>query len=63
MDLAVGTKSFGIGEKAAKEFDYFTTNWRRMRYSYFRSLSLCVGSGVVEAGGRVVIGQRLKRSV
>ncbi len=33
-----------------------------MRYNYFRSLDLCVGSGVVEAGCRVVIGQRLKRS-
>jgi len=33
-----------------------------MRYDYFRSLGLCVGSGVVEAACRVVIGQRLKRS-
>jgi hypothetical protein len=50
------------GEKAAKEFDYFTNNRRRMQYDYFRSLDLCVGSGVVEAGCRVVIAQRLKRS-
>ena len=56
------TRPGEIGEKAAKEFDYFTTNRRRMRYDYFRSLGLCVGSGVVEAGCRVVIGQRLKRS-
>ena len=33
-----------------------------MKYEYFRSLGLCVGSGVVEAGCRSVIGQRLKRS-
>lgn len=50
------------GEKAAREFDYFTTNRHRMRYNYFRSLGLCVGSGVVEAGCKVVISQRLKRS-
>lgn len=50
------------GEKASKEFDYFTNNRHRMRYDYFRSLGLCVGSGVVEAGCKVVIGQRLKRS-
>ena len=34
----------------------------RMRYDYFRSLDLCVGSGVVETGCRVLIGQRLKHS-
>ena len=33
-----------------------------MKYDYFRSLGLCVGSGVVEASCRVVIGQRLKQS-
>jgi hypothetical protein len=33
-----------------------------MHYDYFRSLGLCVGSGVVEVGCRVVICQRLKRS-
>jgi len=56
------TRPGEIGEKAAKEFDYFTNNRYRMRYDYFRSLGLCVGSGVVEAGCRVVIGQRLKQS-
>ncbi len=56
------SRSGESGEKAAKEFDYFTTNRHRMQYDCFRSLGLCVGSGVVEAGCRVVIGQRLKRS-
>lgn len=51
-----------VGKKAARELDYFTNNQNRMRYNYFRSLGLCVGSGVVEAGCRSVIGQRLKRS-
>lgn len=56
------TQSGEIGQKAESEFDYFYNNRKRMRYDYFRSLGLCVGSGVVEAGCRVVIGQRLKRS-
>ena len=56
------TRSGEIGQKADLEFDYFYNNRKRMRYDYFRSLGLCVGSGVVEAGCRVVIGQRLKRS-
>lgn len=51
-----------VGKKASKEFDYFNNNRQRMKYDYFRSLGLCVGSGVVEAGCRAVIGQRLKKS-
>jgi hypothetical protein len=33
-----------------------------MRYRHIRDLGLFVGSGVVEAGCRSVIGQRLKQS-
>ena len=33
-----------------------------MRYKWFRSRGLFVGSGVVEAGCKAVIGQRLKQS-
>lgn len=51
-----------VGKKATREFDYFDSNRHRMKYDYFRSLGLCVGSGVVEAGCRAVIAQRLKRS-
>lgn len=51
-----------VGEKVSKQFDCFTNNRNRIKYDYFRSLGLCVGSGVVEAGCGVVIGQRLKRS-
>ena len=56
------TQSGEIGDKAATEFEYFYNNQHRMRYDHFRSVGLCVGSGVVEAGCRVVIGQRLKCS-
>ena len=45
-----------------KALAYFETNAPRMRYSHFRSHGLFVGSGVVEAGCKSVIGQRLKLS-
>jgi hypothetical protein len=41
---------------------YFENNAPRMRYHWFRSRGLFVGSGVVEAGCKSVIGQRLKQS-
>ena len=45
-----------------KALHYFDVNARRMRYAWYRSLGLFVGSGVVEAGCKSVIGQRLKLS-
>jgi hypothetical protein len=45
-----------------KEAEYFATNSDRMRYPEFREKGLFVGSGVVEAGCKSVIGSRLKRS-
>jgi len=39
---------------------YFENNAPRMRYNWFRSRGLFVGSGAVEAGCKAVIGQRLK---
>ncbi len=41
---------------------YFKQNKKRMRYDKFRAQGLFVGSGVIEAGCRSVIGQRLKQS-
>jgi hypothetical protein len=41
---------------------YFETNAPRMRYHWFRQCGLFVGSGVVEAGCKAVIGQRLKQA-
>ena len=41
---------------------YFENNAPRMRYHWFRQCGLFVGSGVVEAGCKTVIGQRLKQS-
>jgi hypothetical protein len=46
----------------AKALGYFKTNAHRMRYAYFRDHGLFVGSGVVEAGCKSLVGQRLKLS-
>ncbi len=42
--------------------DYLETNRHRLRYDVFHAQGLCTSSGVVEAGCRVAIGQRLKQS-
>ena len=49
-------------DEAGKELGYFLNNAPRMRYRWFRSCGLFVGSGVVESGCKAVIGQRLKMS-
>jgi hypothetical protein len=41
---------------------YFENNAPRMRYHWFRQCGLFVGSGVVEASCKTVVGQRLKQS-
>jgi hypothetical protein len=51
-----------VREEVRKAIDYFHTNKERMRYAKFRSAGLFVGSGVVEAGCKIVIGLRLKQS-
>jgi hypothetical protein len=45
-----------------REVNYFRNNAERMRYADFRKRGMFVGSGVVEAGCKTVVGQRLKRS-
>ena len=41
---------------------YVTDNRDRMRYAAFRAAGLCTSTGVVEAGCKVAIGTRLKRT-
>ena len=63
--LAAGRNLRFIGSLASerdKALHYFETNAHRMHYAWYRSLGLFVGSGVVEAGCKSVIGQRLKLS-
>lgn len=51
-----------IIEEVRIEAAYFERNAERMRYPKFRHQHLFVGSGVIEAGCKTVIGSRLKQS-
>lgn len=51
-----------LAKTVANEAEYFERNADRMRYPAFRAQGLFVGSGVVEAGCKIVIGARLKCS-
>ena len=44
------------------EANYFEHNAEPMRYPKFRKQNLFVGSGIIEAGYKTVMGSRLKRS-
>jgi len=53
----------GQGKKSMlKQLCYFEKNAPQMRYAEYRQKNFFVGSGVVEAGCRTVIGERLKQS-
>lgn len=45
-----------------KELGYFASNIARMQYGTFRRKGFFIGSGVIEAGGKTVIGSRCKQS-
>ena len=49
-------------DETEKELGYFLNNAPRMRYHWFRSRGLFVGSGVVEASCKTIVGQRLKQA-
>ena len=49
-------------DEARKCVDYVQHNRERMRYAHFRAEGLCTSTGVVEAGCKVAIGTRCKRS-
>ena len=51
-----------LTETLHKAATYFERNAERMRYPEFRRQHLFVGSGVIEAGCKTVIGSRLKQS-
>ena len=52
----------GLVAILATEAEYFERNAERMRYPKFRAQHLFIGSGVIEAGCKTVIGSRLKQS-
>jgi hypothetical protein len=51
-----------IAEEVKKELGYFKNNLTRMRYNEFRGQGLFVGSGVIEAGCKTIVAQRMKHS-
>lgn len=59
---SIDTANPEVAERIRTEADYFEKNAERMRYPKFRGQHLFVGSGVIEAGCKTVIGSRLKRS-
>jgi hypothetical protein len=59
---SIQTSSAELAEKLRTEADYFVKNARRMRYPKFRRQHLFVGTGVIEAGCKTVIGSRCKQS-
>jgi hypothetical protein len=52
----------GSGSSLESQIAYFEHHQHRMLYKTYRQAGLFCGSGVVEAGCRAVIGQRLKNS-
>jgi hypothetical protein len=59
---SIHTTNAQVVDKIRIEADYFARNAERMRYPKFRRQHLFVGSGVIEAGCKTVIGSRLKQS-
>jgi hypothetical protein len=59
---SVADRSDELIKDIENEIGYLERNKHRMRYAHFRAQGLFVGSGVVEAGCKTVIGQRLKQS-
>ena len=49
-------------QTVTREIAYFQTNASRTRYGYFRQQGFFIGSGVIEAGCKTVVGRRLKQS-
>jgi len=49
-------------EKVEKGLEYFTKNAEKMRYGLFQAVGLFIGSGVVEAACKTVVGKRLKNA-
>ena len=60
--LQVLDREGGTCAEATQCADYIRRNRERMQYATFRAQGLCVGSGVVEAGCKTVVGARLKRA-
>lgn len=58
----INASTSALADAIRIEAAYFEHNAERMRYPEFRRQHLFVGSGVIEAGCKTVIGSRLKQS-
>jgi fructose-specific component phosphotransferase system IIB-like protein len=59
---AIHTADPELAKRITNAADYFANNAARMNYPLFRKQHLFIGSGVIEAGCKTVVGQRLKQS-
>ena len=59
---AIDSVSPELLEKIRTEAGYFDNNQERMRYPEFRAQHLFIGSGVIEAGCKTIVGSRCKLS-
>jgi hypothetical protein len=60
--MALMPKGRQAREQAHKQIAYLKRNRSRMMYATFRNAGCFIGSGVVEAACKTVVGQRLKQS-
>lgn len=56
------TRNKNTGKTIQEAAGYFRNNAERMRYRRYRRRGLFIGSGVVEAGCKHIVGQRFKQS-
>jgi len=59
---AIDASNPEVADKIRVEAGYFETNTERMRYPKFRDRHLFVGTGVIEAGCKALIGSRCKQT-
>lgn len=59
---SIASPNSELTEAIRTEANYFHKNAERMRYPEFRRLHLFVGTGVIEAGCKTLIGSRCKQS-
>jgi hypothetical protein len=59
---AIDCSNLELADKIRIEAGYFENNKERIRYPHFRSQHLFVGTGVIEAGCKSLIGARCKQS-
>ena len=63
LSLIESTPSkIGNEKKLEGAMGYFTSNMERMNYGEFSACGIFVGSGVIEAGCKVIVGNRMKNS-